>query len=69
MKAADDHDSNVDLIFARPIAIAIEGPTYKHNLYAKCFLHVSCMLHIHKAFTLVVIKLQGRRIKIASDKA
>ena len=43
------------VIFARPIAIAIEGPTYKHNLYAKCFLHVSCVLHIHKAFTLIEI--------------
>ena len=31
-------------IFARPIAIAIEGSTYKHNLCAKCFLHVSCVL-------------------------
>ena len=37
------------------MAIAIEGPTYKHNLYAKYFLHVSCVLHIHKTFTLVEI--------------
>ena len=35
------------IIFARPIAIAIEGPTYKHNL---CMLNASYKYHVYYTY-------------------